>query len=352
MSEKNPFTISFSREPEEYIRRPEQVERVVDTFTRKPVTDQLFVITGIRGSGKTVFMTTIANELERRKDWIVIRSTPTGEIIEYIASELLRIDVLKQTDIQIDIPLPLSGHIEVSRQREHDTSLSVIDRSLESMAKHERNLLITIDEITNTTQMKEFASAFQIFIGKKYPIYFLGTGLYRNIQALKNEQNMTFLYRAPRIDIGPLNMPAIARKYQQVFDIGDKEAADMSRLTQGYSYAFQALGYTYWENGGKDMKKVLHDYDDLLDESSYSKLWTELSDTDKRICRAMAETDECSVKAIRQVAGISSNQFTVYRERLRNAGLLNVSEYGKATFALPRFKEFIKERSMYYDIPD
>lgn len=350
-NEKNPFMISFSREPEEYISRPEQVSKVVRTFTMDPVTDQLFMITGVRGCGKTVFMTSIANELERKDDWLVVRSTPTGDILEFIASELAHLCLARKINIQIEIPLPLTGKIGLSNQQLYENNVSIIDRTLEYLNKHGKKLLVTIDEVTNTPQMKEFASAFQIFIGKKYPIYFLGTGLYNNIQALKNEPNMTFLYRAPKINLGPLNMAAIAKKYQQVFDLPNEKSAEMSQLTLGYSYAFQALGYAYWEHRPvDDMDVVLQQYDDMLDEASYSKMWSELSDMDRKICHAIADSDDSSVKSIREKAGISSNLFTVYRSRLKNVGIINTREYGKVAFALPRFANFVKERSMFYEI--
>lgn len=350
-NEKNPFMVSFSRQLEEYIGRPEQVAKVVRTFTMPPVTDQLFMITGVRGSGKTVFMTSIANELEKSDDWLVIRSTPTGDILGHVASELARLSATKKINVQIELPLPLSGKIELSNQQLYESNLAIIDRTLEFFAKHDKKLLITVDEVTNTPQMKEFASAFQIMIGKNHPIYFLGTGLYNNIMALKNEPNMTFLYRAPRINLGPLNMAAIARKYQQVFDLSPEDSVKMSQLTSGYSYAFQALGYSYWEHRPvKDMETVIHQYDDMLDEASYSKMWSELSDMDRKVCRAIADSPDSSVKSIRENEGISSNLFTVYRSRLKNVGLLNTREYGKVAFTLPRFKNFIKERSMFYEI--
>lgn len=309
------------------------------------------MITGVRGSGKTVFMTSIANELEKSEDWLVIRSTPTGDILGHVASELARLSVTKKINVQIELPLSLSGKIELSNQQLYESNLVIIDRTLEFFAKHDKKLLITVDEVTNTPQMKEFASAFQIMIGKNYPIYFLGTGLYNNIMALKNEANMTFLYRAPRINIGPLNMAAIARKYQQVFDLSQEDSVKMSQLTSGYSYAFQALGYSYWEHSPvKDMEAVIQQYDDMLDEASYSKMWSELSDMDRKVCRAIADSSDSSVKNIRENAGISSNLFTVYRSRLKNVGLLNTREYGKVAFTLPRFTNFIKERSMFYEI--
>ncbi|MDD6550323.1 MAG: hypothetical protein PUF16_00895 [Lachnospiraceae bacterium] len=46
-----------------------------------------------------------------------------------------------------------------------------------------------------------------------------------------------FLYRAPKINLAPLNMAAIAKKYQQVFDLPNEKSAEMSQLTLGYSFA-------------------------------------------------------------------------------------------------------------------
>lgn len=45
------------------------------------------------------------------------------------------------------------------------------------------------------------------------------TGLYENIYDLQNEKSLTFLYRAPKIILEPLNYTAIKSHYMRIFDI-------------------------------------------------------------------------------------------------------------------------------------
>lgn len=52
----------------------------------------------------------------------------------------------------------------------------------------------------------------------------------------------------------------------------------------------------------------------------------------------MAESSQ--VKAVREKISMSSSEFSVYRQRLAEKGLINVKEYGNVTFKLPRFGEF------------
>lgn len=78
---------------------------------------------------------------------------------------------------------------------------------LEQIKKAGKRLLISIDEVTNSEYIRVFASAFQIFIRQDYPIFLLMTGLYENIHNLQNEKSLTFLYRAPKVLLEPVNYP-------------------------------------------------------------------------------------------------------------------------------------------------
>ena len=52
------------------------------------------------------------------------------------------------------------------------------------LAKKNKKVIITIDEVTANTDMRIFASQFQIFMRKEYPVYLIMTGLYENIYAI------------------------------------------------------------------------------------------------------------------------------------------------------------------------
>ena len=74
---------------------------------------------------------------------------------------------------------------------------------------YKRQLFI-IDEIINNQYVKLFVSNFQIYITKNYPVYLVMAGLYDNISNLQNEKSLTFLYRAPKIFLEPLSIPAVS----------------------------------------------------------------------------------------------------------------------------------------------
>ena len=105
--------------------------------------------------------------------------------------------------------------------------------------------------------MRSFAHMFQIECARNRPIFFLGTGLYENIEALSDENDLTFLHRAPCIVLNPLDNISVARSYQNIFGISEEKARDMAMLVKGYSFAFQALGYLYWEKGKSDDRLFL-----------------------------------------------------------------------------------------------
>ena len=49
----NPFTLSFGKQPLTYISRLEQTNEVVENFTGEPANCMMYMITGVRGVGKT-----------------------------------------------------------------------------------------------------------------------------------------------------------------------------------------------------------------------------------------------------------------------------------------------------------
>ena len=85
---QNPFTLTFGKSPLESIERPLQVNEIINAFTAEPVNQQIFLLTGIRGSGKTVMMTDISHKLNERNDWIVIELNPSTDLLNGMLSKL------------------------------------------------------------------------------------------------------------------------------------------------------------------------------------------------------------------------------------------------------------------------
>ena len=53
---KSPYTLVFGREPIEAIPRIVQRDEILNAFKEDPISQQIYMITGIRGCGKTVLM--------------------------------------------------------------------------------------------------------------------------------------------------------------------------------------------------------------------------------------------------------------------------------------------------------
>ena len=211
-------------------------------------------------------------------------------------------------------------------------------------AKKGKKVVVAIDESVKNEYIKEFAHQFQIYIRNDLPIYLIMTGLYENIYEIQNEKTLTFLYRTPRIEMQPLKLYKIADSYAETFDISSEEAKRMAEMTKGYAFAYQVLGYFYFENQSSDISRIENKYCNFLGEYVYEKIWSELSMKDREVITAMIDMDEkIKIKELREKLGADSSQFSHYRDRLKRKGVVDISDYGYISFSLPYFSEFIKK---------
>lgn len=210
----NPFTLSFGKKPYEYISRIQQTDEILEDFNAEHPVSQVYMLTGVEGSGKTVLMSAIANHLSESDDWIVVELNPTRDLLKSLASKLYEKEKLKAAFINAKLDFSVLGigiHIEGASPV---TDIEVaIERMLRIIQRMHKRVLITIDEVENSQTIREFVSAFQIYMRENYPVFLLMTGLYDNINALQNSNNVTFLYRAPKIEMGPLDTGAVVNSY-------------------------------------------------------------------------------------------------------------------------------------------
>ena len=213
MSKKNPYNIMFGKEPPQVISRLPQISEVVMSFQEDE--SNIYMVTGVRGSGKTVFMTEISKEFEEEDEWVTVELNSSGDLLGDLLESLGSDNYMARVFQNASINLSLFG---VGLSVKNSVPISSVQVALEKMLgalkKRNKKVLICIDEVTVTEQLKLFAGAFQILMRKDLPVYLVMTGLYENIDEMRNEKNLTFLYRAPRIDIRPLNLEIVANNYR------------------------------------------------------------------------------------------------------------------------------------------
>lgn len=342
---QNPFTLTFGKSPLEPVDRPVQTNEIIDAFTADPVNQQMFIITGVRGSGKTVMMSEIAHRLREKDNWIVIELNPATDLLLNMLSKLNSNAVCSSIIKSARINLSFFGFgAEIEGSTPITDAETAIIEILERIHKKGKRLLITIDEVTNNKYMHIFASAFQIFVRQDLPVFLLATGLYENIDKLQNEKNLTFLYRAPKIPLKPLNQQAIVTKYQNIFKIDTLKASEMAKLTRGYPFAFQVLGYLTWNNHG-DYKSIINEYMQYLSEFVYDKIWSELSLKDRQVAIGIAQVPDGKILDIRNLLDMETNEFNPYRKRLIKKGILSGETRGYVSFTLPLFSEYVLENT-------
>lgn len=344
---QNPFTLSFGIEPPQYIARYMVSNEIIETFTVENPTSYVYMISGVRGSGKTVLLSNLADTFGDMEDWIVINVTPDADILTSVAAKLYSIAELKRLFVNAKLDfsaLGLGVSVEASTQI-FDIEVA-LERMLNELKKKNKRVLITIDEVVRNDYVKRFSSSFQLMLRGKLPVFLIMTGLYENIYELQNEKSLTFLYRAPKVMLEPLGISSIARSYEALLDVDKDTAMEMAKLTKGYAFAYQALGYLYYKEyiagrGDNSIEAILPEYDELLESYVYEKIWTELSPVEQDIVGILAKTDEAKVEEVRDALDMKSNIMSVYRDRLKKKGIVDTSRYGRMSLKLPRFGNII-----------
>lgn len=339
----NPYTLIFGKEPAQMIARHMQTAEIIDTFNSDNPSQQVYIITGVRGAGKTVLMTDVAKRLQKNDIWITVELNPERDMLETLVSKLSSNHTLAKLFQSAKINLSLFGFgLEVSGEAPVSDLEIALGKILDSLKRHGKRLLIMVDEAMNSKAMKTFIHSFQILVRQDLPVFLLMTGLYDNIENLQNEKSLTFLYRAPKIVLKPLNIGTIAANYKKNFPVTESEALKMAKMTKGYSFAFQVLGYFCWQQGSLN-DAVMEDYRQYLEEYVYEKIWTELSQNDRKIVFGIANCPTGKISEIRSFLNMETNQFNPYRKRLIRKGIINGEEYGYVFFTLPLFEKFVIE---------
>jgi len=356
---RNPFNPSFGKIPPVFIGREEIADMLVDGLRNPDSPYQTTIISGVRGVGKTVLLTDICKKLSSDPSWVVVEIPSNSNILGSLvqAVRLKSDSSLKKAFGSIDeVSLSEMGFsIAFSPNGNNSNYQLLLEQMLKRMQKQEKHLLIAMDEAYASEEMKRFVSVYQIMVRYDYPISMVMTGLPKNISELQSSKVLTFLLRCPKVTLPMLDPVSVSYSYKKVFSEGGRTAEQealkkMARLSKGYPYAFQLLGYLLWETKEsnvtvKTIESVMDGYKEGLFRNAYSKIYEELSSTDREFVRAMASSGKAqtSMQEIAEAMGKKPNYVSTYRRRLMESGAIAASSYGHVEFSLPLFDEYVME---------
>lgn len=337
---KNPFTISFGKEPTQLVSRISQINKIIEDFSEDDPSYQACIIAGVRGIGKTVTLSEICNYFKDDDNWIVVNLNSGMDLLQSLAAKLYNSKPLMGIFDSANINLSFFNiGVSLNAVPPITDIETALERMFQVIQNRHQKVLIAIDEVVSNDNMKIFSNTFQLLLRENMPVYLIMTGLYENISDLQNADNVTFLLRTPKLELEPLNKLMMAESYRNTLNVSKEVALLMADVTCGYPFAFQVLGYLCYESG-KNYEDELVRFDYYLNEYVYNKIWSELSEKDKGLAIAIAKSDN-TTETVLKLANMKKNEFSVYRDRLMKKGIVNGKTRGKIFFALPRFKEFV-----------
>ncbi len=330
---ENPYSLVFGKMPANYIDRELELNEIIETFSEREPSIRAYALTGLRGCGKTVALSFIEKHFQKQKDFVVI---PLNSDLDMFEQTLEYLSQKKLLD-ELKISVSLLG-ITLEKAQSAESANYKIQQYLDCITKKNKRILFTIDEISNTQNIKAFFQSFNIWLRKDYDIAILMAGLKKNILSLQKDNRISFLKRAEKKDLKQLSLNSIMLDYKNNLQLTDQEASEMAIFTKGYSYAFQLLGYLCFRTKQK-YKNVIDQFDEKMTNNVYDIIWEDLSQKEKEVLQMMFQAKELTTRDILNVSGLDKNSYNEYRSILISKDILVDRGYGKIDFTLPRFKE-------------
>lgn len=352
---ENPFILAFGEVPEIMLDEEARSKIILNDIKASRPNIRNFMISGLRGSGKTVLLRSIQEALSKEKEYIFVNldmgDGKTKDLLSQFAAIIANIPEMKSLYLKADIRIGLgSAEIIMEKDNPFIDIRTEIAKMLGVLKKLNKKIVIMIDEIIDNDAVASFASAYKE-LTNAYPVYLIMAGLKENTDNIVNNPVNTFLRRAYPIRLEGLNITLIREKYEKIFRISHEEAETLASLTHRYSFAFQALGYAYYEYG---KEKFLDEYDNLLGLFVYNPLWDKLSVKDKKILiginKAIKEGNGRAITAdVLNKCNLKKNEYSPYRKRLISSSIISNTEMGVVTYNYPRFDVFIDNMERKYE---
>ena len=352
---QNPFTTTFSKVPDHSYISIDQLEDIMGNFSYDEPAESVYKITGVRGSGKTVLLAKVEDEIKSeefvKKGWLVCNLSPARDMLQQFAAFLRKSDLSKEKKKGRSISVSANvmgsgGGIGISSSdQDHFFDVGIeIGEMLVNAAKEGKKIFIGVDDVSKSPEMIVFASEFGKWLIERYPVYMVCTGLYENIELLSNVKNLTFFRRATTVMTKPLSYLKMSEMYRNRLGIDTTVSRCLAEMTKGYAYAFQKLGALYFNNRYKQPEEATEELQSDLYAYAYEKIWEELSDGDRDLVCLLTEKAEYKREEV--VSRMSKPQnYSVYRDRLYRRGII-AKRQGYIGLTLPYFADYIKEYHM------
>lgn len=380
----NPYTPNAGARPPALVGRDDQLETfdILLDRLRRGHTEQSMLITGLRGVGKTVLLTTFEARA-RERTWTTVEAEITkntdfgGRMAQLARRALFQLAprarwrdrarraaaVLRsfQVTVSSDGSLtagmgvdPLEGVADSGELAEDLTDLLLALG--EAAAEHDTGVVFLLDEVhfLNTVELEALIAGLHKTVQRQLPITLVGAGL-PQLPRLAGEAKSYAerLFKFPRI--GQLTRAEAAQAIvEPAQELGvayeDDAVSAIVTYTEGYPYFLQEYGNLLWDLTDAapvtldDVESAREAVEAKLDGSFFRVRAERTTELELRYMRAMAELgpEPQQAKDVAELLGRTSEQMGPTRSRLIDKGLLYTPGHGLAAFTVPQFDRFMR----------
>lgn len=380
----SPYRPGFSQMPSVLAGRDRVLrasQRAIGAVADAGRPDRPLVLIGTRGMGKTVLLTTIANEAGERlgAPHLHVEVTPGRP---FLPSLLERVEVvsrlvegqparegLKLSEAVLRAGVGALG-AEVHFGREsHVAALpdlqGALSRLADATAGRGSGFVLTVDEVqvASREELGVLAAALQAGTAAQWPMVVALAGLPSmrpSPQSADREgqRGITYLERALWLEVGALDLgPTIealtgpAKEAGRPFD--PAAALSLAEQTGGYPYAIQVYGdHAWWASQGRPLidqaavGQALIDGRADLEAGLYGSRWSESPRREREYMLAVADLaragEQATGKRVAERLGTTTRALSSFRDRLIHRGTLLVEgDHRTLRFTVPGMAEYV-----------
>jgi hypothetical protein len=381
---ENPYTPNAGARPPVLVGRDGQLEsfEVLLERLRRGHTEQSMLITGLRGVGKTVLLTSF-EELAREHGWTTVEAEITKSTMfrvrmaQLVRRALFQVAprakwkeraaqaaaVLKSFQITVAPDGTLAAGLDVEPAEgfadsgELDEDLTDLLVALGEAARdHDTGVVFLIDEVhfLKAPELEALIAALHKTVQRQLPITLVGAGL-PQLPKLAGEAKSYAerLFTFP--NIGQLSSGEAERALvDPAAQLGvTYEATAVEAIlayTEGYPYFIQEYGNVLWDLAdtspltASDVSDARDVVEAKLDSGFFRVRAERTTELELRYMRAMAELgpEPQQAKDVAALLGRTSEQLGPTRSRLIDKGLLYTPGHGLAAFTVPQFDRFMR----------
>lgn len=362
------FSPSFGNRPSYLVGREPIIQEFLNGLAEGPGNrDRALVLLGQRGSGKTVLLWELADRAAELGFAVATPTVATEGMLERIV-EKIQDDGERYIKRKHGIHLTggnigafgFSAGLEFDRETQETKSFEYkLTQLARKLTAQQHGILILVDELqANSPEIRQLVTAYQELVGERLNIAMVLAGLPGAVSATLNDHVLTFLNRARKIALGPLELRDVDAFYSRAFDeLGIRISPELrlraAEATKGSPYLLQLIGYNVANRtprASEVNQSILHDAIHLSEidfENDVCKTTINaLSEKDVEFLDAMApDTGASRMSDIAERMGVTPDYAQKYRRRLIDAGVIGQERRGYVEFAVPYLKEFLRRET-------